>query len=76
MSEFKALYELLSLKNSKSPKIDFLLLLLWHLKNIFGEEEINGCQENGSQNKKVSILIKKKKLFFFVNPFFHLQKKC
>jgi hypothetical protein len=47
LNEFKALYDLLSLKNSKSPKIDFLLLLLWHLKNIFGEEEIKSSIKLG-----------------------------
>jgi hypothetical protein len=52
--EFKQLYELFTIKLSKSPKIDLLLLLVWHLKEFLGDEEIKFSIRAGESFERIA----------------------
>jgi hypothetical protein len=53
VSDFKQLSYLMSIKTSKSPKIDLLLLLVWHLKEFLGELEVASFIKSGVSFEKI-----------------------
>jgi hypothetical protein len=51
--EFRELEDLLNIKTAKSPKIDLLLLLVWHLKEFIDQDLVLNSIKAGEGFDKV-----------------------